>query len=154
MILLRKLAKEQHKTILLSTHDIDQAIRMGDRIWLLDEGRRMACGTPEDLILDGVFDTFFGKEQMRFDPSTGRLNIVTPRTPIGVDGDPLTSWWVGNALVRNGWKPSPVASPPHVHCINKHQITLTLPDGAQKTVTSVEELLAAMKHPDEIAGQS
>ncbi|MDR1344267.1 MAG: ABC transporter ATP-binding protein [Tannerellaceae bacterium] len=144
MILLRKLAKEQHKTILLSTHDIDQAIRMGDRLWLLDAGRRMECGTPEDLILDGVFDTFFGKEQMRFDPSTGRLNVVTPLTPIGADGDPMTLRWIGNALERNGWQPSPMTSPPHIHCINNHNITLTMPGGVQKTLSSVEELLVAM----------
>ena len=61
LLLLRKLATEQQKSILLSTHDIDQAIRMGDRLWLLEKGKPMRCGTPEDLILNGAFETFFGK---------------------------------------------------------------------------------------------
>ena len=51
MVLLHKLAVEQHKAILLSTHDLDLAIQMGDCLWLQEKGRPMACGTPEDLIL-------------------------------------------------------------------------------------------------------
>jgi iron complex transport system ATP-binding protein len=144
LILLRKLAKEQHKAILLSTHDIDQAIRMGDKLWLLEKNRPMVCGTPEDLILNHAFETFFGKDGMSFDPSTGRLNIETTLTPIGVEGDPVTTCWVGNALIRNGWQPSPITRPPHIHCIHAHQIILTLVDGRQKKTSSVQELLTEM----------
>jgi iron complex transport system ATP-binding protein len=144
LMLLRRLAKEQHKAILLSTHDIDQAIRMGDNFWLLEKDRPMVCGTPEDLILDRAFESFFGKDGMRFDPSTGRLNPETALTPVGLEGDPLTSYWVGNALIRNGWDPSPVGLPPHIRCIDKHRMILTLPGGRQKTVASIRELLAGM----------
>jgi iron complex transport system ATP-binding protein len=144
MILLRKLAKEQHKAILLSTHDIDQAIRMGDCLWLLEKGRPMLCGTPEDLILDNTFETFFGKNGMVFDPFSGRLNVQTTLVSIGVEGDPLTSAWVGNALIRNGRQPSPVTGPPSINCIHPHQMILTLPDGARKTAASIEELLACL----------
>ena len=65
MVLLHKLAVEQHKAILLSTHDLDLAIQMGDCLWLQEKGRPMACGTPEDLILSGAFESFFGKEGIR-----------------------------------------------------------------------------------------
>jgi iron complex transport system ATP-binding protein len=144
LILLRKLAKEQHKAVLLSTHDIDQAIRMGDSLWLLEKNRPMVCGTPEDLILNHAFETFFGKDGMSFDPSTGRLNMETTLIPIGVEGDPVTAYWVGNALIRNGWQPSPVTRLPHIHCIHARQIILTLVDGRQKTTSSIQELLAEM----------
>jgi iron complex transport system ATP-binding protein len=145
MVLLRKLAREQHKAILLSTHDIDQAIRTGDCLWLLEKDRPMVCGAPEDLILNHAFDTFFGKDTMSFDPSSGRLHIKTALAPVCVEGDPLTCCWVGNALIRNGWQPSPSAPPfPRINCIDKHQMALTLPGGAQKTVASIQELLAEM----------
>ncbi|MDR1645574.1 MAG: ABC transporter ATP-binding protein [Tannerellaceae bacterium] len=144
LMLLRRLAKEQHKAILLSTHDIDQAIRMGDNLWLLGKDLPVICGTPEDLILNHAFDSFFGKEGMRFDPSTGRLNPDATLAPVGVEGDPFTSHWVGNALIRNGWKPSPVSRPPYIRCIDRHQIILTLPGGTQKTVTSIRDMLAGM----------
>ncbi|MDR1556261.1 MAG: ABC transporter ATP-binding protein [Tannerellaceae bacterium] len=145
MILLRKLATEQQKSILLSTHDIDQAIRMGDRLWLLEKGSPMVCGTPEDLILKGVFETFFGKEQMVFEPLSGRLNVKTARTPIGLEGEPLTSHWVGNALIRNGWQAAETGPPPCINCISKDRIILKLPGGRQKETSSVEELLVEMK---------
>ena len=80
---------------------------MGDCLWLQEKGRPMACGTPEDLILSGAFESFFGKEGIVFDPSTGKLNTKAPVRPIGVEGDFLVSYWVGNALIRNGYRPAP-----------------------------------------------
>ncbi|MDR1500002.1 MAG: ABC transporter ATP-binding protein [Tannerellaceae bacterium] len=152
MILLRKLSREQDKAILLSTHDIEQAIRMGDRIWLIGEGRRMECGAPEDLILGGAFDSFFGKEDMRFDLSTGRINAPASIRAVVVDGDLPVARWVGNALMRNGWQPkavegdtSRVAPLPYIRCVNSSDIILTLPSGEVRRAASVEELLAVMR---------
>ncbi|MCD8193797.1 MAG: ABC transporter ATP-binding protein, partial [Tannerellaceae bacterium] len=53
MSLLRKLAVEQGKAILLSTHDLDLAIQLGDRLWVQEKRQQLVCGTPEDLILNG-----------------------------------------------------------------------------------------------------
>ena len=145
LILLCKLATEQQKSILLSTHDIDQAIRLGDRLWLLKRGKPMLCGTPEDLILNGAFETFFEKENMVFEPSSGRLNMKTTLAPVGLEGDLLTSRWVGNALIRNGWQPSDSKHFPRIHCIDKRRIILILPGGGRKEAASVQELLAQMK---------
>lgn len=152
MILLRKLAREQQKAILLSTHDMDQAIRMGDCLWLLGNDRPVVYGTPEDLILNNTFESFFGKDNMVFDPFSGRLNVKTTLPPIGLDGDPFTSGWVGNALIRNGRQPSPGIRRPHIHCIHRHQMVLTLPDGTQKTTASIKELLGEMNENKLISG--
>lgn len=147
MALLRKLAKEQQKTILLSTHDMDSAIQMGDRLWLLEKGRPMACGTPEDLILNGEFETFFSKEGIVFDPSTGKLNTITPINPIGVEGDFITSYWVGNALIRNGWSPSPVDSNYiNINCVDKQQMIITLPNKTEIKVSSIEHLISTIEN--------
>ena len=101
MVLLHRLAVEQEKAVLLSTHDLDLAIQMGDCLWLQEKGRPMACGTPEDLIMSGAFESFFGKEGIVFDPATGKLNTEAPTSPIGVEGDFLTSYWVGNLLFHD-----------------------------------------------------
>ena len=53
MRLLRKLAVEEHKAVLLSTHDVDQALAMSDRLWLMTQEREMLCGTTEDLVRVG-----------------------------------------------------------------------------------------------------
>ncbi len=142
MVLLRKLAVEQHKAILLSTHDLDLAIQMGDCLWLQTKTRPMACGTPEDLIMSGALDTFFNKGGIVFDPNTGKLNIETPVHPIGVDGDPLVVYWVGNALIRNGFRPVSIdPSLIGVHCTSSKDLCVQYPDGKLKKATSVAEMI-------------
>lgn len=146
MVLLHKLAVEQQKAILLSTHDLDLAIQMGDCLWLQEKGRPMACGTPEDLILSGAFESFFGKEGIVFDPSTGKLNTEAPVNPIGVEGDFLVSYWVGNALIRNGYRPSPVKPGQlNVNCISHHRLLLTFPSGEEKELNGIAALVEMVK---------
>ncbi|MDH6534281.1 ABC transporter ATP-binding protein [Parabacteroides sp. 52] len=145
MVLLRQLATQQQKAILLSTHDLDLAIQMGDRLWLQEKQRPMVCGTPEDLILSGSFESFFKKEGIVFDPSTGKLNTTIPETPIGVEGDFLTSYWVGNALVRKGYRPSPVNKQHiNINCLSPKQLIISYPEQKQKEVNSIESLLLSL----------
>lgn len=147
MVLLHRLAVEQQKAILLSTHDLDLAIQMGDCLWLQEKGRPMACGTPEDLIMSGAFESFFSKEGIVFDPSTGKLNTRAPSCPVGIEGDFLVSYWVGNALIRNGYRPSAVClGQVNIDCRKKEQIIVTLPDGTKKELNSVAGLIAEIKN--------
>lgn len=146
MALLRRLAVEQQKAILLSTHDLDLAIQMADRLWLQEKGRAMACGTPEDLIMSGAFESFFGKEGIKFDAATGKLQIEKPSNPIGVEGDFNTSYWVGNALVRNGYLPSPFQEGQmNILCESAQKLLVSFPDGTTKVCKSVIELLRTLK---------
>jgi osmoprotectant transport system ATP-binding protein len=46
----KKLQKEIHKTIVFVTHDIDEALKLGDRICLMREGKIEQLGTPEELL--------------------------------------------------------------------------------------------------------
>lgn len=142
MVLLHRLAAEQQKAILLSTHDLDLAIQLGDCLWLQEKNRPMACGTPEDLIMSGAFETFFSKEGIVFDPNTGKLNTVPPNIPIGVEGDFVTSYWVGNALIRNGYKPSLVSGGSiNVYCESPTCLWIEWPDGARKEAANVAEMI-------------
>jgi osmoprotectant transport system ATP-binding protein len=46
-----RLHKEIRKTVVFVTHDIDEAIKMGDRVAILREGGRLAqFGTPEEIL--------------------------------------------------------------------------------------------------------
>ncbi len=76
MLLLRKLATEQNKTILLSTHDLDTAIELSDKIWLQRTGENLHCGTPDELIESGVLPEFFSRNEVQFDPSKRRLTAL------------------------------------------------------------------------------
>ncbi len=149
MVLLHRLAAEQRKAILLSTHDLDLAIQMGDCLWLQEKGRPMACGTPEDLILNGVFASFFGKDGITFDASSGKLNAKSPTSPIGVEGDRLVSYWVGNALVRNGFLPvSPKEGEAKVRCLSSNTLQLILPDGRVRELNNVASLVEAVREEE------
>ena len=73
MYLLKELASKEQKSILLSTHDIETAIRLGDRFWLIDKKLPFTSGIPQDLIANNVLSQFFDKIQ--FDKQTGALKI-------------------------------------------------------------------------------
>lgn len=141
MELLHRLASEQGKAVLLSTHDLDLAIQMSDCLWLQDEHRPIVSGTPEDLILNGQLETFFRKENIVFNSSTGRLTAVAPVAPVGVTGERNTANWVGNALIRNGYRPATVEeSDMLIHCESPRCIRL-LASGEEKTARNIAELL-------------
>jgi iron complex transport system ATP-binding protein len=150
--LLHRLAAEQEKAILLSTHDLDLAIQMSDSLWLQEKGRDMTCGTPEDLILSGAFETFFHKKGFTFDPSTGKLTAGKPACPVAVEGDFNTAYWVGNALIRNGFRPSSAEeSNVKINCSGPNGITLQMPGQPLFNVPSVARLIAViMTHKNEI----
>jgi iron complex transport system ATP-binding protein len=151
MVLLRRLAVEQHKAILLSTHDLDLAIRMSDCLWLQERSRPVVCGTPEDLILDGEFESFFNKENIVFDRATGKLNTIGPSVPVGVEGDFDTAYWVGNALIRNNYRPA-IVSPAYlnVNCIHKNKMIISSTDGKRVVVHTVASLIKEVKGNYEI----
>jgi iron complex transport system ATP-binding protein len=145
MTLLRRLAVEQQKAILLSTHDLELAIQSCDCLWLQAQGQPMIYGTPEDLILNGDFETFFGRDGIVFDRSSGKLKAVMPKHPVGVSGDPVTAYWVGNALVRNGYCPSPVNQTYiNIYCDAANRLRIERNDGTVKVVDSVEALISEL----------
>ncbi len=59
MELLRNLTKKEKKCVLLSTHDVESAVRMADNFWLMAKKYPFTSGSPEELISSGVFDDFF-----------------------------------------------------------------------------------------------
>lgn len=80
MQLLLNIAHEEHKTVLLSTHDLDLALQTADRIWLFekerggekeeeegkekeketngDEMSKIISGTPQELVSNGSISRF------------------------------------------------------------------------------------------------
>jgi osmoprotectant transport system ATP-binding protein len=48
--MLRELLARLHKTVLLVTHDLDEALYLGDRIVLLSEGKLIASLTPDEFM--------------------------------------------------------------------------------------------------------
>ena len=72
--LLKKLAKETKKTILFSTHEIDLAIQLCDKVIVMAEAATF-FDTPTKLIESDRFNSIFPKEIISFDSETGRFTI-------------------------------------------------------------------------------
>ncbi len=60
--LLRQLAHEQHKTVLISTHELDLALALSDRILLMTPGKGIQLDTAEALKAQDAFTTAFGMD--------------------------------------------------------------------------------------------
>ena len=58
--LLGRLSRDFGKTIFLSTHDLELALRVADRVWLMTRQGKVQTGLPENLFID---------------PETGRFRI-------------------------------------------------------------------------------
>lgn len=60
--LLKRVAREQHKTILISTHELDLAIKLSDRIMLMTPQQGIQVDTPANLREQDAFTTAFGMD--------------------------------------------------------------------------------------------
>ena len=60
--LLRRVARERHKTILISTHELDLAIKLSDRIMLMTPQQGIQVDTPANLREHDAFTLAFGMD--------------------------------------------------------------------------------------------
>ena len=103
MQLLFKLSRETDKTIFLSTHDLELALQIADKLWLMDKQKGVRIGAPEDLSLDGSLGSFFARKGIVFDPEIGLFRVENDYTrQIRVQGEGVRMMMVFKALKRIG----------------------------------------------------
>ena len=75
-------------------------------------------------------------------------NTAAPTKLIGVEGDFMTSYWVGNALIRNGFKPSSVSEDYiSVYCNAPDSLRIQFPaEEGTRIVGSVAEMISIIIH--------
>jgi iron complex transport system ATP-binding protein len=104
MRLLRRAAHETGCAVLLSTHDLELALRTADRIWLMSKGRPLQAAMPETLVLDGAFQAAFSLDGVAFDEESGSFRVRHPRQwPVALTGDLPAAMWTERALERHGF---------------------------------------------------
>lgn len=65
------LQKKLNKTIIFVTHDMDEALKMGDRIAIMKDGKLLQLDTPENLLHEpahGFVEEFIGKHRIIQNP--------------------------------------------------------------------------------------
>ena len=150
MLLLRKLAIEEKRAILLSTHDIDQALLLADRLWLLHRNEGLRCGVTEDLIYAHEMNHLFPQDHIYFDVRNG---IYSPKNKyehtIQLQAADKTLYhWAQNALNRIGFycieADKNTAEFPILNAASPHSLILT-ENGSTCEFTNFESLLQVLK---------
>jgi len=73
-LLLKKLAQEEKKCVLFSTHDLDIALSLCDSIMLIDNPQMYTLPTPE-MVASGHIERLFRNESVTFDAQEMRVRI-------------------------------------------------------------------------------
>lgn len=72
---LLRLQRELQKTIIFVTHDLNEALRLGDRMAVMNQGKFVQVGTPREIVLrpaDEYVQRFVQGEGKLFSPAKGK----------------------------------------------------------------------------------
>lgn len=150
MALLHNIATQHHRAILLSTHDIEQALVLSDRLWLLSRENGLSSGVTEDIILSGRLDNLFPHTEIHFDPLHGSYYPTVQRLKniaVRCTNDTLLHWVI-NLLNRNGYGASLDTTDEQasfLHVVGAHQL-IWHEGGATTTLQSFEELVGLLRN--------
>src|SRR4029079_982164 len=104
MALLRRLTRASARAVVVSTHDLDLALRTADLIWLLLPGGEVVTGAPEDVTVSGAIAAAFEGRQIRFHPEERSFRWLTgERGSARVSGTGLRADMVRAVLEREGY---------------------------------------------------
>jgi len=76
MLLLRRIANEKDIAIVLTTHDIELALRICDRIVMVRDGKIVVEGIPEEIITEEIVRNIYDICSAGFDTSLGSFEIT------------------------------------------------------------------------------
>jgi iron complex transport system ATP-binding protein len=102
MELLRDIASQKGKAVLVVTHDLDIAIETADRFWLLNCGTPLIAGKPEDLIISGKINQLLPGEKYRFNIERGKMEFEMRDLKFDILGPSELVFWVKKALIKAG----------------------------------------------------
>ena len=140
MLLLRRLSVSTGKSFILSTHELDLALQMADKIWLMTPSG-VEIGMPEDLMLTGSFQSAFGSESFSFDAIDGHCHIHQIKGPMEIaivvsEGAEAHEAWLRRALIRVGIQVNNT-SEKKIHCTTQGYIL----NNHTTLYTTIEQLL-------------
>jgi osmoprotectant transport system ATP-binding protein len=84
---LMKLQDEVKKTIVFVTHDMDEALKLADRIAIMKDGKVLQYDTPEELIRNpahGFVEEFIGRERLLKRPELIKAGDIMIKDPVTI----------------------------------------------------------------------
>jgi len=105
MVALRKLTQQNDCALLVSTHDLELALRFADCIWLLDKEGTITQGYPEELVINGTISRTFSSKEIEWSREQGTFRTQLHRNlSATIQGDDMLVLWTKRALERLGFK--------------------------------------------------
>jgi iron complex transport system ATP-binding protein len=112
MGLLRQLTRERPLAVVVSTHDLELALRTADVVWLVMPGGELVAGAPEDVVLAGNVAQAFEGRQVRFHPEERSFRLLSgDRGEAVVHGTGLRAALAAAVLEREGYAVTNTAAP-------------------------------------------
>lgn len=84
------LQKRMHKTVVFVTHDMDEAIKLADRICIIQDGQVVQCGRPEEILkhpANRYVEEFIGKDKLWSNPEFVKAEDIMLKKPVQATGD-------------------------------------------------------------------
>lgn len=88
-----ELQEKLHKTIVFITHDLDEALRVGDRIAILKDGELIQVGEPSQILLEPIDDYVEA-----FVQDVNRARALTVENVMKPPANRITATTIGEAL--------------------------------------------------------
>ena len=85
-----KLQKQTRKTVVFVTHDMDEAIKLADRICVIQAGHVVQCDNPEDILKHPVnryVEEFIGKNKLWSNPEFVKAEDIMLKRPVQATED-------------------------------------------------------------------
>ena len=120
--------RERHVTVLLTTHAMDEAETLCDRVAIINAGRLAALGTPADLTRDAAV------EEISFTADPG-LDVALLAKTLGVDDGTAREERPGEYVVRAAGTPARIAD---LACfLRDRDVTLAALQSGRRSLESV-----------------
>lgn len=59
LILLKQIAREENKAVLISSHDLELVLQIADEIWLMDKNKQIIAGSSTEILNQGILKKTF-----------------------------------------------------------------------------------------------
>ena len=103
---LLRLQEELQKTIVFITHDLNEALKLGDRITIMQDGRVVQIGSPEDIVLrpeDEYVGDFTQDVRLESVLTAGKVMAPPKATVLGHQGPRAALHTIGNSDGDAAW---------------------------------------------------
>ena len=103
---LLRLQDELHKTIVFITHDLNEALKLGDRIAIMQNGRVVQIGSPEDIVLrpeDEYVGDFTQDVRLESVLTAGKVMVPPKTTVLGHQGPRAALHAIGDTDGDAAW---------------------------------------------------